>query len=451
MSVSSAALLAAAAIALSPGGGASPVQSLGDTVLPAEPAIVLELASRGQGTFELIQRVVTSARVPFGLEEAPAAAPPAPADLDVVPAGSVRLSGQTVRTALDRLVQSDPRYEWHEAEGRIMVRGASLQGKGVLDLRVQRIELKNASLKDAVSALVRAADPGRKDVPVLSARLIAGVDPAPAEAETVSLATGDGTLLDALTALGRNPRISWAIQYAGSSDLQGMSLALSVAGAGVVAVAPRIHLVDNKPRPVRVYAVPTILTAYGLYSQQAKVQIGVELPAEPSDRGPGGRGSMIDLTGMSAVDAVDRITQLDRRLAWSEAGGVFAVRPRPDLVAETPLDAVVESFVAKEETVDALLLRIASLLGGSVTGRSSGSSARPGFEANMEREALARPLSFALGRTTIRRVLDTLCTTQGTLSWSVQPIAVSSGVLVNVQVGSWDGWSISRSLQLSRW
>lgn len=451
MSASSAAILAAAAIAFSPGRGTPRVQSLGDLVLPNEPAIVLELPFRGQGTFDLIQRVVASARVPFGLEEALDATPVAPAVTDATIAGSVTLSGQTLRTALDRLVQSDPRYEWHEDEGRILVRGAALQGKGVLGLRIRPIELKGASLKDAVTELVRAAAPARKDVPVLSTRLATAVDPPSAETETVSLATSGGTILDALVELGRNPRLSWTIHYAGTPDLEGMSLALSIAGAGVVAVSPRVRLVDSKPRPVRVSAVPTILTAYGLYSQQAKVQIGVELPVEPAGRGPNAGGPMLDLTGTGAADAVDRITQLDRRLVWSEAGGVFAVRPRPDLVPESPLDAVVESFVAKEETVDVLLLRIASFLGGSVTGRSSGSSARPGFETTMEREALARPLSFAQGRTTIRRLLDTLCLTQGTLSWSVQPLAVSTGVLVNVQVGSWDGWSISRSLQVARW
>ena len=63
-----------------------------------------------------------------------------------------------------------------------------------------------------------------------------------------------------------------------------------------------------------------------------------------------------------------------------------------------------------------------------------------------------RKASFSLERTTIRGILDTLCRTQGSLSWSVEPMELpATGILLNLDVKSWDGWSVSRSIQLARW
>lgn len=146
-----------------------------------------------------------------------------------------------------------------------------------------------------------------------------------------------------------------------------MSITLSGDGVGVAALSSHALRAGNDPASrsrLRVFAVPSITSAFSLYAQRAKVLIGVDLLPEPINRPTPSGGFALDLTDVPAADAIDRITRLDSRLTWTVADGIFSVRPRPDLVPTSPLDTMVESFVAQDETVDAILGRIAMLFGG---------------------------------------------------------------------------------------
>jgi len=428
------------------------------------PPLVLELPPSGRATGELIQRLLTSAAVPFGLEQAPETPDAAPFDPGQERPQSVTLSGLTVGAALDRIAGLDPRYGWEEAGGRIIVRAASLHGAGVLGLQIDGLPLRGATLGDALLTLMRAIDPNRPEGGLLNFGLRASVGPVGAVQGTVAkprlnLSLGRTTVFEALNALAQTAGVSWALRYE-LPDANPESVAITLlgnrnSGGGLAALSSRMLRAGSDPASrsrIRVFAAPSVTSAYDIYAQRAKVQIGVELPPEPiGTRRAGGPG--LDLTDVPAADAIDRITRLDSRLTWTVADGIFSVRPRPDLVPTSPLDTMVESFVAQDETVEAILGRIAMLFGGRVTGNGSGGGGRLEFpDEQQARKSLARALSFRLERTTIRAVLDTLCRTQGSLSWRVIPMEQpTTGILLSLQVGSWDSWSVSRSIQLVKW
>jgi hypothetical protein len=436
-------------------------QSLSSTTVPAQPPLVLELPSRGRGAVEVMQRLLTSAAVPFGLEQSPDPIGMASTDVSLEPQRSLTVNGLSIRAALDRITAIDPRYEWEETDGRIIVRGATLQGSGVLSRRIAGLTLTRATLQDSVQALARAIDPSRTDVRVLTMGVGMSVvrdDGAQRSAvgpPSISVSLGETTVFDALNAVARAAGLSWVIRYDGPADLEGTSIALSIPSSGVVAMSSRAVRVSQDPAArarIRVWPVPTIMSAYGIYAGRAKVLVGVELPTEPANRPPNSGGQSLDLTYVTPAEAIDQITRLDPRLSWSDAGGIFTIRPRADLMAKSPLDDVVERFDAQSENVDAILARIAQLFGGRGSGSGGGSGTLPGSgERAIEDAKRARPMSFTLGPTTLRQILDTLCRTQGTLSWTVHPMEQQSGIQLTVQLTSWDGWSISRSVQLPRW
>jgi hypothetical protein len=435
-------------------------QSLSSTLVPDQPALALELPSRGRGTFEVMQRILTSAAVPFGLEQSPDPISAVSTDVNLEPQRSLAVNGLSIRAALDRIIAIDPRYEWEETDGRIIVRGAMLQGTGILNRRIPGLTLTRATLQDTVRALARTIDPGRPDAGLLTMGVGMAVEPndgaqrsTPGPA-SISISLGETTVFEALNALARAGRLSWVIRYDGPADHEGTSITLSSPSNSVVAMSSRAVRVSQDPAArarIRVSPVPSIMSAYGIYAARAKVLVGVEMPTEPANRPPNSGGQSLDLTYVTSTEAIDQITRLDPRLSWSAAGGIFSIRPRADLMIKSPLDAVVERFDAQDESVEAILARIAPLVGGRVSGSGGGSGTRPGSpERALEDAKRARPVSFALGPTTIRQILDTLCRTQGTLSWTVYSMDLPAGIQVNVQITSWDGWSISRSVDLPR-
>lgn len=455
-----------AALLLLAGGAPAPAQTLADSIVPAQPRLLLEVPPQGEETFELMQLVLSGSGVPFGLEQADRR--PAKVDLASVRHESYLLNGLLIRGALNRITSVDPRYEWEDARDRIVVRGALLHGGGVLNRPIAGLTVDHATLPDMLTALMRAIDPKRPDGGLLpmGARVPAGNDAKAASGNTpgFSMAMGETTVFHALTAVANAANVSWVVRYdSGSGDPEGVSIALVSRAGGVTALSSRSLRASSGaagPRLLRVFAVPTVATAFGMYAEHVRIRLGVELAPEPMSQLRYGDGPALDLGGSTPTEAIDRITRLDSRLAWAETGGIFSVRPRAGLVPDSPLNRRVEEFMANDDTVDTILDRIAVLLedrpflyiGAIRRGRGGGSSALPGSRAEaLERASRARRLSFSLRGATIREILDTLCRTQGTLSWTVSPVDQEAKIVVHVDILSWDGWSTSRSVQLPRW
>jgi hypothetical protein len=130
-----------------------------DAIVRSGIPVVLEMPP-GDMTFNVIGRVLQTASVPHGIEQAPHTADAAPIDFGRRPSRVVRLDGMPVGEALDTILKEDPRYEWTETDGRILVRAAAARG-GALDTRVGRFAVTDVSFIDALTALVRAIDPLR--------------------------------------------------------------------------------------------------------------------------------------------------------------------------------------------------------------------------------------------------------------------------------------------------
>jgi hypothetical protein len=370
--------------------------------------------------------------------------------------------------ALNRIVAADPRYSWEESEGRIIVR--ALDSRSPLQLRLAPVVLDRATLAGTVDTLMRALDPDRVLGGIvrggLRAQLSLGPEGTPRLNEgpevAISLSLNRPTLLEALTAIvNQRGDLSWVVRQDEKADVEGVGLTLSLPSASATALPDRMvrtarERASSPSGPARVTVPLTLgirsaLTAYG---KRAKVRIGLELvPASQDEPRPTG-GGMLDLTGVEPPEALTRIVRADSRYMWVDAAGVIDVQPALHLREPGPLDRPIDGLNAQGQPVDTILDRIVALLGGqgrSGVGDSWGSM--PGSPERLKAEAArGRPITLQVGPTTVRELLNTLCRTQGTLSWTVTPILRKDGLmLVSLQVDSWEDWGISRSFTLSKW
>jgi hypothetical protein len=179
----------------------------------------------GPTAFRVMQRALESARVPYGIEQAPASPETEPVDPARKPDRVTRLDGMTVADALNTIVHNDSRYEWIEVNGRILVRAASVRGASALDARLERFSVYRGSFIGALAALVKAIDPTRPQPAIFRFGLSAHGD-SRSEQTTVSKRQSadegilltfelpNASVLDILEEIGvAHGQLSWAIQY----------------------------------------------------------------------------------------------------------------------------------------------------------------------------------------------------------------------------------------------
>ena len=176
-------------------------------------------------------RIAESAGVPLVFEASP---------LDyrdpTIVAQRFDLDGLTVREALDALVAQDPRYQWQQRDGVIVIRpsGVLADAGDALNQRVVGVRGERVSLEE-VLARATAAVVGRGVSPTVS--------PATAGRE-FPLDAPSGTVLDLLAAAARaHGRVMWLTPDAArGTDQDGFSLGFRTfadAVAGVSSAAAR--------------------------------------------------------------------------------------------------------------------------------------------------------------------------------------------------------------------
>lgn len=440
-----------AALALAVIGHVAQAQTLAERPLPTGRDLTLTLPVAGNSAAELAQRMFTAADVPFGIEQAP----PNPSEpsprIDRPITDRMSFDGWTLRDALDKLVALDPRYVWHESNGRILFRTVALQhSAGLLQRRLPPLSLSHATAAAAIETLARLVAPSRAPGGIATlgmaltvGRHTQGRAAPPADLFTVSLR--EGPVLDTLNALGSAKGASWMITYDGpgaAADVASFSLITPAATTVAMSTAAMARIGGPRRLTIPVSSdLGFIVTIYALrtHLQTGFIQIPNLRPGEFTGHPP------IDLTGLTPSEAFDRIVALDGRYEWTSDDGIYLVRPRRDVMPASPLDTPVDEFTVTATPVDAILDRIVSLLAnGMRVGSSEGWSGRPAERAQ-QREGRQRPLSVVARRTTVRGVLNDLCKEEGTLMWNARFQDVSDERRMTIQLQSHAGWSVART------
>jgi hypothetical protein len=171
----------------------------------------------------LLSRVARVGAIPFGFEAD--ATVPRPTTGAAVEAHD--LTAHTLRDALDGFVRMDPRYEWRDVAGVLVIRTrlAWTTPHGVLSLPVRNIDWRDV---DAVEAFNRvalllypdSAHPPFEGLAISRTRLL-----------TVHL--DQGTMLDLLNAVARaDGQLGWSIVYGESSSAKRVTLTIGHYGNG---------------------------------------------------------------------------------------------------------------------------------------------------------------------------------------------------------------------------
>ena len=446
-----------------------------DAIVRSGIPVVLEIPP-GDMTFNVIRQVLQAASVPHGIEQAPRTADAAPIDFGRRPSRVVRLDGMPVGEALDSILGEDSRYEWTEADGRILVRAAAARG-GALDTRVDRFAVTDVSFIDALTALVRAIDPSRPRPLVMRFGLsleVGGQKAAPADGSRqagaqaagrrrgsderlITLALDGATLLDILDAIAHtHGELSWSVAY----DRGGMRLenaTITLMGRDVAATAASAHAEREVARMWERdrMIVPIIRSLEGmlsLYTRRARVRTGIELlsddgPAPFLDVAP------LDLTDVPPAAAISRIVAFDSRFEWMEANGIFNVRPRAEHAAgPSILEQPIETFSVADVTAEGALDAIGRLFGAVSRGGGYGEGGPIDVDEKEHQrriaEGRAQTISLTLANSTLRDILNAVCRAHGTLSWSLRRQPARDGRRTyTIKFESYDGWSVSKSFR----
>lgn len=276
-----------------------------DAIVRSPTSVMLEIPPRDT-TFQTIQQVLQMADVRHGIEQAPPTAETAQIDFGRRPDGTVILDGITVREALDRIVREDPRYEWGESDGRILVRTIGTRGSGALDARVAQFAVTNVSFIDALAALVHAIDPLRPAPAVIQFGLTleiggsearpgitrpAGTEPraaGPRNADgqkLITLALGEATVLEALDAIARaHGELSWSVHYdVGGERFENATISLTgrtLSARAVSANAEREAIRMRDRHRIMIPVIGPLDRMLMLYVKRARIQMGIELLPE---------------------------------------------------------------------------------------------------------------------------------------------------------------------------
>lgn len=364
-------------------------------------------------TGQNIGRIAKAADVPMGLETARGTGP---RGFNVV------ASKRTLREVLDDIVAQDPRYQWREMDGVIVLRPvlAWYDRMNPLVSAVDPFALDDITSADALGVLRQffgiegGLGSGPGDTTVFSAALPPG-----------------GSLLEALNAIVRgHGTLAWALDppRTTSSTALPMMFSLFIGANGTGFGVPdgthfRRRAVVEKPQPraqaggtaldrvIGLYEHGEPLTLYGPWSgsiddlaRMTGIPMGFEsLPAGAARIDREGVPS-IRVSGLSARQALDAVCALDPRYEWREMGNVVVIRP-----TDAWNDPTSRLFrVLDAEPIDNVPVGQAI----SVVGKAVG-----GFERAGDGFPDARRITLRPAGATILDFLNALVDAHGAMTW----------------------------------
>jgi hypothetical protein len=280
-------------------------------------------------------------------------------------------TGRRLGAVLDALVKADPRYEWREDDGAMVIRPVEAwrDNASLLETRVARISLKDMMAGDALRLLSQ----------------MFGVEPlfSGTDSRRFSVEVRDGaSLLEALNAIVRaHGSLAWSFEPLGPGSPLSMQFTIGGTGFGIPAGArPRpVTRSAETPRGERPmlerpfanghHGLPLMSSVHAqsvlAFAEAAGVPIGFEsLPAsEPVRSSVTG----VDLGG-TIGRALDDIVAFDPRYEWRTVDGVIVIRPTTAwLDPGDPLFRIVRAIRLDNVTVSKALAALREALGGSIT------------------------------------------------------------------------------------
>ena len=217
---------------------------LADRRVPERPEFAFDLPVDSKRAVSVLQLALIAAGVPSGIEQAPQGSDPQRTSRG--PGRTkLRFNGRIVRDVLNDFVAFDPRYEWREADGRLLIRPQTTRGTdGLLQTRLPDLELRNVPLPDAMIRFSGMALTREHSYMTVHYR-----QGETRSERTVSVLLRHPTVLEALNALSRAAgSLSWTVSYAGygaTSDLAQISL-IATDTAYVLSPARKL-VIDRRP------------------------------------------------------------------------------------------------------------------------------------------------------------------------------------------------------------
>jgi hypothetical protein len=313
---------------------------------------------------ESIARLARAADVPMGVQ----AMPSEPQSL------SVAATGRPLREVLDAIVAADPRYEWREDDGVIVILPVITWNDPLSPLfgTIGRLELKDVTATEAITVMMkmvganRRPDSGMNDSRRFSVSLS---DDATFLTAMNGIVRAHGSLtwgLDRIAAAGSQEAISlsngvtsvgWGIPNGSRLAAPGMvgaSIALesAVAPAGV-GLNTRVGF-DKSGRPFGVFFT-SWWDAMKLAGLTGVPMIFESLPdsAPRMDRSE----HEVLLTGLTLREALNRFVSVDRRYSWRAVDGVVVIRPQTSWAGgDSPLNRPVAGASLDETTLDGVVV-----------------------------------------------------------------------------------------------
>jgi hypothetical protein len=405
---------------------------LSSVAVAAQPVLERVVGTDGSGK-PLVVKTLTAveigalagaARVPMGFE---AALPNSPRSW------KIEASGRRLREVLDAIVAEDPRYEWREDNGVVVVRPAAAwtEREDVLYRAIGAIRFDDIGVAEALrlAAEMFGSEPEtfqRDDM---------------GDAKRFNVDLPPGTILEALNGLVRaHGGLTWGLEplltvpqapgpVPWTFVIQLFSRTGRGHGTGIrLDQAPRISEPLNQwRRPDQQPSRPTldrivgrkyngdVMILRGAFdvpdlAYAARVPMGVELyPASERQAAPEG----VRVTGLTVRDALSALVQLDPRYDWREDDGVIVVRPQQAWSAsDHPLSrAVAPVHLERVTVIDAINFQQALL--------------EPGMKFTPEPDRGAKVSRFSVDapRGSLLLLLNAIARSHGELCWRYEELS----------------------------
>ena len=296
----------------------------------------------------------------------------------VLPRGprvSVRATRRPLREVLDALIETDPRYEWREDAGVVVVRpiGAWADDTSPLRAALEGLTLDNITAGDALDVLAHMVGVAPPQLGLDSRRF------------SVQVRQG-ASWLDALNAIVReHGALTWTIEplnsFRGDVPLViKLNTGASGVGIGVPADAVRSpdavvgrpepehesHLLDRIVGTTPLGDAIRASTVNGQVARDVANAVGVPIGFEalPAAEPVAWLSDGLNISGMTLQQALEGLVTLDPRYEWREANGVIAIRPAGAwLASENPLFQLVPALQLEDVPASTVIARISALLG----------------------------------------------------------------------------------------